>query len=244
MIKTIIIEDELRSRQALRQILEEFIEDITMVGEAESVAQSIPLLKEKEVDLVFMDIHLPDGESFDILDALVEEELDFEIIFITAYTDVKVKAFDYFFLQYLTKPFDIDKIEKAVNHYRKNTTKKINGYQDVLRDVIKNEANLIPVPNSKGIQFVKIHDIVRLEADRNYTNIYTIKGERFMASKNIKHFSELLDSSLFYRVHKSHIINIKFLTEVSKDGEIKMQDGSFAPLAKRVRKEFLDIFKA
>ena len=112
-----------------------------------------------------------------------------------------------------------------------------------MKDIVNNEAKLIPVPNSKGIEFLLLEDIIRFEADRNYTKIYCKNETKHLASKNIKHFEALLDPKLFFRVHKSHIIHIKHLKSVDNDGLIKMTDNSIVPLAKRVRKDFLDFFK-
>jgi len=146
-------------------------------------------------------------------------------------------------LQYLTKPFDIDKIEKAINHYKKNQQKSKQYYTHALKDIVNNEAKLIPIPNSKGIEFLLLEDIIRFEADRNYTQIFCKNNTKHLASKNIKHFEALLDSKLFFRVHISHIIHIKHLKSVDNDGLIKMSDNSIVPLAKRVRKDFIDFFK-
>jgi len=243
MIRTVLIEDELGSRNALKQILENYIEDIEIVGEADTVKSSVEIIRKTNPDLVFMDIHLPDGESFDVLDKLDLDTLDFDIIFITAFTEIKLRAFDYFFLQYLTKPYDIDSIEKAIAHYKKSIKKSKEQYSNILRDILNNEAKLIAIPNVKGTDFISVEDIVRLEAQRNYTNIYCKDDRVFVSSKNIKHYEELLDSKLFFRVHKSHIIHLKYLRSVDNEGIIKMIDNSSVPLAKRVRKEFIDFFK-
>lgn len=243
MIKTILIEDELQSRNALKHILENYIQDIEIVGEASSVEESIQLLKTTNVDLVFMDIHLPDGESFDILDQLDLDRLDFEIIFITAYTEIKKKAFDYFFLQYLTKPYEIDKIEKAILQFKKNAKKSNEKYSAILKDILNEGTKLVPIPNANGIDFILVEDIIRLEAQRNYTLIVCGEGKKFTSSKNIKHHENLLDNKMFFRVHKSHIINLKYLKSIDNEGVIKMRNDETVPLAKRVRKEFIDSFK-
>ncbi len=243
MIKTVLIEDELQSRNALKHILENYIQNIEIVGEASSVEESINLLKSINADLVFMDIHLPDGESFDILDRLDLDSLDFEIIFITAYTEIKKKAFDYFFLQYLTKPYEIDKIEKAIQQFTKNTKKSNEKYSAILKDILNKDTQLLPIPNANGIDFILVEDIVRLEAQRNYTLIVCEDGKKFTSSKNIKHHEELLDRGMFFRVHKSHIINLKYLKSIDNEGVIKMRNDQTVPLAKRVRKEFIDSFK-
>jgi len=243
MIKTVLIEDELNSRNALKQILESYVEEIQIVGEAASVNEGVTLLQKISADLVFMDIHLPDGESFDILDQLGQDDYDFDIIFITAYDDVKERALDYFFLQYLYKPYDIDKIEKAIQHYRKHVNKDLEKYKSILQEFMKNETKLIPVPGSKGIDFISLENIIRLEADRNYTIIYCVEDKSYLSSKNIKHYENVLNKQRFFRVHKSHIINLKHLKFVSNDGLIEMSDNGTVPLATRVKKEFIDFFK-
>ncbi len=243
MTRTVLIEDELQSRNALKHILENYIEGIEIVGEASSVAESITLLKNINADLVFMDIHLPDGESFDILDQLDLDVLDFEIIFITAYTEIKKRAFDYFFLQYLTKPYEIDKIEKAIIQYNKNTKKTNEQYSTVLKDILNKDAKLLPIPNTQGIDFIAVNHIIRLEAQRNYTLVICKDNKKFTSSKNIKHYEELLNKKMFFRVHKSHIINLKYLKSIDNEGVIKMQNDHTVPLAKRVKKQFIDSFK-
>jgi len=111
------------------------------------------------------------------LDQLDQEHLDFDIVFITAYPDVQVKALDYFFLQYLTKPYDIDKIEKVIQQHQKNQNQNNENYKSILKEILSQEAKLIPIPNATGIDFISSENIIRLVAQRNYTLIYCQEGK-------------------------------------------------------------------
>ncbi len=239
MIRTIIIEDEFGSRESLKAILNAYITDLVVVAEATDIKSGIQALEKNNPDLVFMDIRLPDGESFEILDHFPNP--NFEIIFITAYSDYLQKAFDYFSFQYLTKPVDIEKLEKTIERYRSSkipafSKDKLQGLKEMLIDKPK----ILTIPHSDGIRILSIADIVRLEADGSYTKIFLKCGESLISTKGIGHYQKILGSHSFFRTHKSHLININMIINISYSEGILLKNKDTVPLAQRNKKEFIE----
>ncbi len=239
MIKAIIIEDEFGSRESLKAILEEYCQDVKVIAEAEDIKSSIKVLQAYQPDIVFMDIRLPDGDSFRILDHF--PDADFEVIFITAYVDYLQKAFDYFSFQYLTKPIDIDKLERTLAHYRKTkqpafSLEKLAG----LEKLLQNKPNILPITYNDGIKVLSIPKIVRLEADGSYTNIFLEDGQSIISTKGIGHYQKLLEKHQFFRTHKSHLVNVNMIVNISFTEGILLQNQDTVPLALRNKKQFLD----
>lgn len=239
MIKAIIIEDEFGSRESLKAILKEYVKDVEVIAEAADIQSGIDVLKEHQIDLVFMDIRLPDGDSFRILDQFPDAK--FEVVFITAYSDYLQKAFDYFSFQYLTKPVDIEKLEKTIEKFRQTKTpifslEKLNVFEKLL----ENKSEILAIPHLDGIRILTIADIVRLEADGSYTKFILKDGDNFVSTKRIGFYDETLATHNFFRTHKSHMVNIKMIADISFRDGILLKNKDTIPLAQRNKKQFLD----
>lgn len=239
MINAVIIEDEFGSRESLKAILKEYISDVFIIAEAIDIKSGVKVLKQHNPDIVFMDIRLPDGDSFRILDHFPDPH--FEIIFITAYSDYLQKAFDYFSFQYLTKPVDIEKLEKTINRYRKTQNPKFSKNKlEGLEKLLENKSEILTIPHSEGIRILTIPDIVRLEADGSYTKLVLIDGDSFISTKGIGHYQKLLEKHHFFRTHKSHLINVNMISNISYTEGIALKNDDTVPLAQRSKKDFLD----
>ncbi len=239
MIKAIIIEDEFGARESLKTILKEYIPDITVIAEAVDIPSGIQVLSEYEPDIVFMDIQLRDGESFRILDHF--ETANFQVIFITAYSDYLQKAFDYFSFQYLTKPIDIEKLEKTIAKFRqrKKTDFSIDKLK-IFEKLLDTKPEILTIPHAEGIRILSIPEIVRLEADGSYTTFHLVNGENFMSTKGIGYYEKILNQHNFYRTHKSHLVNVSMIADVSFKEGILLKNNDNIPLAQRSKKDFLD----
>lgn len=239
MIKAIIIEDEFGARESLKTILKEYITDVIVIAEAVDIPSGIKVLNDFEPDIVFMDIQLRDGESFRILDEF--DSANFQVIFITAYSDYLQKAFDYFSFQYLTKPIDIEKLEKTIAKFRQR--KKIDFSIDKLKifeKLLETKPEILTIPHAEGIRVLSIPDIVRLEADGSYTTFHLVSGENFISTKGIGYYEKALKQHNFYRTHKSHLVNVSMIADVSFREGILLKNNDNIPLAQRTKKDFLD----
>lgn len=244
MIKAIIIDDEAKGRFALRQKLSDYCRDVFIAGEAEDGAEGLKLIAKHQPQIVFLDIEMPGMDGFEMLKRLPEK--DFHIIFTTAYDHYAIKAIKYAAFDYLLKPVDIEELRLAVERVQQqssqsHTVKKLEALEQNLNN--KPQLNKIAIPTLDGLLFFNINDIIHLEAQSNYTAIHFINHARLLASRTLKDFEELLPTDIFFRTHHSHLINLNYIKRYIKGdgGQIEMQDGSFATVARRKKDEFLKV---
>jgi two-component system, LytTR family, response regulator len=245
-MRALIIDDEPKNVRILKKLLEDYCPQVVVTGEAGDARVAYTTIRELKPELVFLDIEMPYGNAFDLLDKLMP--VDFEIIFITAFDDYTLKAFKYSALDYLLKPVDIDELKAAV----KKTTEKIAGKNinlqlgNLLSNLKNNQVTLqkIALPSADGIIFINVEEIIRCEANGNYTIIYADSKEKITASKTIKDYEELLPPSIFCRIHNSHIINLNRIKKYhrGRGGFVVMDDGTSIEVASRRRDEFLAKF--
>ncbi len=247
-LTAIIVDDEEFARENLRMLVEDYCEDVHLVGAASSASQARQMIDEINPDLVFLDIMMPGEDGFMFLQSI--EDRKFQVIFTTAFRDYALRAIKESALDYLEKPIDIDDLQKAIAKAKEiHDQKKTSRVSDtriakVLENIaLTNTVEKTVVPTKDGLAIVKNTDIIHLEAFENYTTIYLISGKKYVSSKSIKAFEDRLDPNMFFRLHKSHIINIAHhLKEFNRtDGNIAiMTDGTQIPVARRKLQEFLD----
>lgn len=247
LIKAVIIEDEVKGLNNLKNLLKEHCPQVVVVGEAGSIKEGRQLLTKDGIapDVVFLDINLPDGLAFSLLDQL--EDIDFDIIFVTASEQHAVKAFRYSSIDYIVKPIDSDELVEAVNRIRPSNSKRINERLNILRQQITNPNSFekVCIYTTEGIYFLHIRDIVRCQADDNYTHIYLHNGDKITTSKTIKFYEDLFRDYNFYRVHKSHLVNLNCMQRYvrGEGGTIIMDDGVEIEVSRRRRPAFLEYLK-
>lgn len=241
MIRSVIVDDELESRNTIFSILQSYCKNIEVVGQAANVAKAFQLIHEVSPDVVFLDIQMPDGTGFDLLEKI--KTIDFQIIFITAYDQYALKAIKCSALDYILKPVDPKQLITAVDKISKP------GYSiDVLQKKIstllrnKNGFERITLPTFEGYRFVNLKDIIRCEADNNYTHFILNSGEQLLVTKTLKVYEEALSDMDFVRVHQSHLVNIKYVDQYIKGdgGFIIMADGSEVEVSRRKKEIFLE----
>jgi len=241
-MKAIIVDDEAKSRRMLSTLCEDYCSEVEVAGLADSVAQARPLIKEHQPDLVFLDISMPLESGFALLDGY-PEELPFEVIFTTAFDEYALQAFKYSAIDYLLKPIDIDALVAAVDKVKR--IKGISTYQDryqLLKEILASrEINKIALTTQDGLHFVRYEEIIRLEASSNYTTFYLIDGTSLLITKTLGHYEELLLEKNFFRVHKSHLINLSFVRSFikGKQGMVEMTDEARIEVAVRKREALL-----
>lgn len=240
-IKAIIIDDEAKIRKVLEIKLERYCPQVQVTGMASNIRQGYQLIQRVQPDLVFLDISMPNGTGFDLLDRF--REITFEIIFVTGYNDFVLDALRVSAVDYLLKPVQTEDLARAVGRAVAKITnrKKIADY-DILKhnmDHLGRQSSKIVIPGAREYSFVKVSDIIRCEGWQKYTRIHLSDGACLVSSYNIGVFRDLLGSYGFMSVHKSHLINLQLIQSYHRSGEVIMQCGASVPVARRKREDFL-----
>jgi len=247
MIRALIIDDESKARESIIHLIKLTFKNVESVGEADSVSSGIKAIKKLKPNLVFLDIQLEDGTGFDILNQL--NEIDFQIIFITAFNEYAVKAFKYAAMDYLMKPVNPQEFVKAVeraikSHEKDDFQTKFNAYLSHIKDGSIEHKKII-LKTSESINLIKVNDIIRCEADRGYTDFFLRDGTKILVSKGLKDYDDMLQDFSFIRTHQSHLINLNYIKSFVKadGGYILMTDGSTVPVSSRKREYVFKIFE-
>lgn len=245
MIKSIIVEDEKHSRETLRGMLDRYCKNVSILAEAESYRGGLEAIRVHQPDVVFLDIQMPDGSGFRMLEEL--DEINFEIIFTTAFDQFAIKAIKYAALDYLLKPIDPDELVRAVKKVEdKISHRQVNQNIQVLLDNIKSreaEPHKIVLSTSEKIHIIETDQIIRCESDNYYTNFFLVDGKKILVSKTLKENEQLLSDHNFIRPHKSHLVNIKYIKGFlrSDGGYIELTDGSRIPVSRRKREQIIEV---
>lgn len=241
MIRALIIDDEPKARNVLHQYIVSFVPEIGEVRTAASVEEARGILKFYYPNIVFLDVEMPHQSGFDFL--MMHENPDFDVIFTTAFNQYAIQAIRFSALDFLLKPISPEDLREAVKrHFTKQESfrqKKLL-YDNLAGNIEKRNMQdfRLAVPSSEGVFFFMIHEILRLEADRNYTIIHLLDKRPFIASKTLKHFEEMLEKFRFIRTHKSHLVNLDHIIRISNNNEfIILSDGSRIEVSRRKKEE-------
>ena len=212
-----------------------------MVGQAASVKEAVEVIRDVNPELVFLDIEMPVHNGFALFDFI--EDSTFDVIFTTAFDQYAVKAFEYSAVDYLLKPIKIKKLLSAVGKVQEKAERRTRRERlETLRDNIGKDFKKVVLPTQEGYQFLEVEDIVRCEADSNYTAFFLVNGDRVFVSKTLKHVEELLGDHDFFRIHQSHLINLRHLKKYikGKSGQVEMADDSVLDVSVRRKAALLD----
>jgi len=243
LLNAVIIEDERNGLINLKHLLAEHCEDVEVIGDADGVESGLALFKRDDIkpDIAFLDINLQDGKVFQLLNQL--PEIAFDVIFVTAYDQFAMKACEYSSIGYILKPIDPDKLVEAVARVRPQRQGRTEERLQVMQQFTShpNSFEKMSIAALDGIHFVKIRDIVRFEAEDNYTHIFLQGGNRITASKTIKAYEDMLVPFNFYRVHKRHVINMNYMKKFVKGdgGYLIMDDDVKIEVSRRRRPAFM-----
>lgn len=243
MIKTIIVDDVLKSQALLAQLLELYCPEVQIMGKANSVDTACPLILEHQPDLVLLDIEMPHKNGFELLKLFPNPT--FEVIFTTAYDQYALRAIKFCALDYLLKPIDVEELKLAIQ----KTTQKLRSqiqtqnfayFLENLKSPNTQE-HRIGLPTLEGLIFIKVSDILRCEAGGSYTNVLLINKKTIVATRKIKEFDSLLVEHDFCRIHRSHLINLHYIEKYYKGagGYVVMSDGSTIDVSRRKKDDFL-----
>lgn len=244
-MKAVIVDDEKKGREILEKFISTYCPAIQIEGLAASAEEAFALIAACKPDLVFLDIQMPNGNGFDLLERF--DNIDFQIIFVTAHDHYAIKAIKHHALDYLLKPIDIDELRAAVEKAEKQAlqTKSTNKYEGFIASRKLEYTGRITVAVKEGIVYIPVSEVVRVESDLGCSVFYTIDGKKYVATKNLKDYEEILPGQHFFRIHKSHLINVHRVKKYLRaDGFfVEMSDGSQVEIARRKKDEFLRIME-
>ena len=243
-LKSIIVEDEETSREILKNYLKKYCPNVEVVGEASNINDALELIRNKSLDLVFLDVEMPYGNAFDLLDKVGDR--DFETVFVTAYNHYAIEALNAHASYYLMKPISIDELIKAVDYVVEIKTK-----EDALQDQIlvpktnNNVDGKITIPQQDGFEVLSTADILFCKADDNYTEIHLSTNKKKVVSKTLKYFQDTLQDSSFARVHKSYLVNVNEVVKYvkGKGGSVILSNGKEIMVSASKKAELLSYFK-
>lgn len=224
-LQALIVEDEQTSREILKNYLSKYCPRVEVMGEASNVTDALQLIRKQEPDVLFLDVEMPFGNAFDLLDKVGKR--DFEIIFTTAYDQYAIEALNAHASYYLLKPLDIDDLIKAVDFVIGIREKEEALQERVLNTTNQSVSGKITIPLQDGFEVLEVEDILYCQADDNYTRIYLIQEKKKLVSKTLKYFEEALSSMGFVRVHKSYLINVNEVVQYKKGkgGHVILSNG-------------------
>jgi len=255
-LRALVIDDEDLARKNLTMLLEEYCEDIEVIDDAANILDAKTKIEALKPDVVFLDIRMPSGsEGFDLLESI--ENRKFFVVFVTAFKDYALRAFNANAIHYVLKPVDIEDLQQAVQKVKeaKLTFQENPGNFDTYFESIRNLSRSIEnqgygtkvaISHTKGIKLIDTDDIMYLEASGNCTMLYFTDGKRYLDTRTLKVYENILNPALFYRVHKSHIINLKYLKEyLNEDGHFAvLNNGKLIPVARNRVSSFVKTLKS
>lgn len=241
MIRSIIIDDEQHCIDRVKHLMARH-PNLALIGEYTGAASGIKGLKTLKPDVVFLDVQIKAHTGFDVLRAL--ESHPFEVVFITAFDAYAVQAFKFSAVDYLLKPIDAEDFNLAIEKVAERLATK--DFSQKVSHLLANTVQpdrlkKISVPTFEGFEFLEVADIVRCQADINYTTIFTRNGQKLLVSKTLKSFEELLVDCNFFRVHNSHLINLEYIKKYTKGkgGYVTLKDNSVIEVSMRRKEGFL-----
>lgn len=240
MKKVLIIDDEKRTRELIAKMIRSFNTDVEIITEGENVQSGIKAIDDHNPDIVFLDIQMPDGTGFDVIRSA--KNRNFQVIFITAHEEYAIKAIKFSALDYLLKPVDPVELktalDKAINMISENKNDK--QYDALQFNMLPDEKRRLVLKTHESIHVINLEDIIRCEADRNYTSFFLVGGKKILVSKTLKEYETLLSAHNFLRIQQSHLVNVNYVDRYDKKngGAVVMKDQSEVPLSPAKRETF------
>lgn len=240
-LRTILVEDEETSRQILRNYLNKYCPKVEILGEASNLEEALLLIRNHDLDLVFLDVEMPYGNAFDLLDKVGNRT--FETVFVTAYDHYAIDALNAHASYYLMKPLDIDKLIEAVDYVYDIKQKEAQLQDNVLTSKMPAITGKLTIPVQQGFEVLEIASILYCQADDNYTLIY-VENKKKLVSKTLKYFEDILVSDGFARIHKSFLVNVNHIVEYrkGKGGSVVLSNGKEIMVSPSRKKELLAYF--
>ncbi len=236
-MKVVIIDDMELARESLKADLAQYCPEIELVGEADGVVSAAKLLKQTSVDLIFLDIHMDDGDGFDVLDIVPEYKA--RVIFTTASDEYAIKAFQYAALDYLLKPIDPELLKAAVEKSIESGV-----FNRAQKNILTNDSfDKIVLNTAEEMRVVDVSEIIRCESMGNYTQFFFKDNTKMLVTRTLKDFDQMLEDKNFLRVHQSHLVNLGFVNSYIKTegGYLLLNNKSRIPVSVRKKSTVLKI---
>jgi two-component system LytT family response regulator len=245
MIKAIIVDDELGARESLSKMIEKNCKQLEVIAKADSMLAAFEAITNKQPDLVFLDIEMPNGNAFDLLEKF--KEINFNIIFTTAYDHYAIKAIKFSAIDYILKPIDPEELVEAVKRVEKKQTNQPNVLDKQFKTLLsnvrpENKLKKVGIPDGDGLIFINLSDIIRCESDGNYTFFILTNGKKIIASRTLGEYEQMFTEDNFFRIHRSHLVNLQHVKKYIKGegGYVIMADDSQVEVSRRNKNEFLE----
>ncbi len=244
MIKAIIVDDELGARESLSKMLEKNCKQIEVIAKVDSMLSAFEAITNKEPELVFLDIEMPNGNAFDLLEKF--KHINFNIIFTTAYDHYAIKAIKFSAIDYILKPIDPEELINAVKRFEEHRGQKDSldkQFKTLLSNVRpENKLKKVGIPDGDGLIFINLSDIIRCDSDGNYTFFILTSGKKIIASRTLGEYEQMFADDNFFRIHRSHLINLEHVKKYIKGegGYVVMTDNSQVEVSRRNKTDFLE----
>jgi two-component system LytT family response regulator len=242
MLRVVIVDDEPDAVKFIQGIISEYCPNLVVAATANSARDGVSIINQTNPDLVFLDVQMPHGSGFDLLSSFPEKT--FDVIFITAYNHYAIQAIKFSAVDYILKPVNISELIEAVNKVEQKRSsleyRNLN-YSNLLENLKAPIPSKLAIPTTDGIEYLNTAEIIRIEADRSYSWFFLTDKKKYLVSRNLKEYQELLQDLNFFRPHNSHLINMIYVKKFIRHegGYIEMTDGSNVPISRGKRDLFL-----
>jgi len=246
-LKALVIDDEKGSIDSLLWELEQFKDEVEVVASTQSPLEGLDLLKEHDVDLLFLDIEMPRMNGFELIEKAGHVEAN--VVFTTAYDQFAIKAFEISAMDYLLKPVDETELKRVIEKAKnKEDEQQMQRRLELLLQSVKKEDpafQTIALPTQESLEFIEVEQIIRCESDSNYTRLFLRdENKPLLVSKTLKHIETMVDGMGFFRIHHSHLVNVKYIKKYVRGntGTLVLKDGTALPVSRAKKGDFLSNF--
>lgn len=232
-MKAIIIDDEKRARMNLSILLEEYCPQVTVVADCENLPEGVKAIRRLQPDLVLLDIEMPGHSGLELLDFFDENEVNFSLVFTTAYNEYAIQAFKFSAIDYLLKPINPDELTQAILRVEKHK-QRTESYKMLKHTLNDTSCERIAVPTGNLLVFLNLKDIIYIKGDGAYSDVFMNDKTKYTVSRNLKNFEEIIcNNPRFVRAHKSYIVNLDFVKAYNKSdgGSLDLQSGLQIPVS-------------
>lgn len=238
MIKAVVVDDEQNARENLIRKVLKIDNSIQILAEAEDVDSAFDIITKHKPNVVFLDIEMPGKDGFELVNLF--DVIDFEIVFITAYGDYAIKAFQHFAFNYLLKPLDTDLLEKVIVglNNKLSAKKTTNDYGSLIQYINQSFINnKLGIPTESGIDLIEMSEIMSIESSEGYSIFKLSNGKQIISSKRFQYFEDKLITASFLKIHRSFIVNVKYIDAYHKVGFIKLSNGDELPVSRSLKNQ-------